>query len=151
MSRVVCVIVLLIASAPLASGQTAEDGAGRAAAPVTRGAAGQAAEARPDGDDPFEATYVGGSRAPEIEVKNQTAHTLTLVVGGAKYELRRATSKRIALEPGPHQFVAMIPNVRPFEGEKDFQRGYVYSLTFYTVTRTYLLGAPVRPRVASRR
>lgn len=84
--------------------------------------------------DPFVATYVGGNRAPEVTITNDSNRTLDLEVGTSKYQIKAKSNERIILDGGAYYFKASAPSVTPLEGLKDFQPGYVYTWTFYIVT-----------------
>lgn len=94
-------------------------------------------------DSPFIAHYVGGDRAPEVKVTNNADRTLYLRLGEKQYQVSPSTAQNIILEHGIHTFKATAPNTLPLEGEKEFQRGYVYTWTFYIVTRTSPSTSPV--------
>lgn len=97
---------------------------------------------------PFEARYVGGNRAPEVQVTNNADRTLNLAIGQSRYTIKPSANQTITLEPGVYEFQATAPNVMPLEGEKDFQRGYVYTWTFYIrrSTGTYSRSPRIIPR-----
>lgn len=100
-------------------------------------------------NSPFTARYIGGDRAPEIEVTNNAGITFNLALNNSRYMIAPSTSRKIILEPGTYTYQATAPSVRPLEGEKEFQRGYVYTWEFYVVTRTRT--SPSSPSVIPRR
>jgi hypothetical protein len=84
-------------------------------------------------NSPFVARYVGGNRPPEVEIINDADRTLNLNLGGKQYVITSKTNQKITLEPGTYNFKATVPRTIPLKGSENFERGYVYSWTFYIV------------------
>jgi hypothetical protein len=102
-----------------------------------------------DSPSPFVARYVGGNRVPEVEITNNADRTLSLTLGRNKYQITPSTSRKIVLESGVYEFQATAPRTSSLEGRKEFERGYVYTWTFYIVTRTRTSSSS--PRIIPRR
>lgn len=83
----------------------------------------------------FVARYVGGNRPPQIEVKNTADRTLNLDFSGSKFVILSGESKVIdTTDGGTFSFEATAPGVIPLKGQRIFERGYVYTWTFYIRT-----------------
>ncbi len=83
----------------------------------------------------FVARYVGGNRPPQIEVKNVADRTLNLEFNGKKFVISSGQSEVInTTDDGMFSFEATAPGVIPLKGQRIFERGYVYTWTFYIRT-----------------
>jgi len=100
------------------------------------------------GDSPFTAVYVGGNKPPEVEVFNATDRTMYLDLGQGKmtaYTILSGASQAMTLTEGNYNYEASAPRAKNLEGQKLFQRGYVYYWKFTIVTtRSTTLGIPIR-------
>ena len=83
----------------------------------------------------FERRYVGGNKPPQIVVTNDADVTLTLNFGGSKYTIPVGQTQTInTTDGGIFSFVASAPGVESLSGEKNFERGYIYTWRFYIIT-----------------
>lgn len=83
----------------------------------------------------FERRYVGGNTPPQIIVQNDSDVTLTLEFGGNKFTIFTGENKTInTTDGGIFSFIASAPGVQSLSGEKNFERGYVYTWKFYVIT-----------------
>lgn len=84
----------------------------------------------------FVATYVGGNRPPQIEVKNTADRTMNLNFGGSKLVIPSGKSETISTtDGGMFSFEATAPGIIPLKGERMFERGHVYTWTFFIRTK----------------
>ena len=88
-----------------------------------------------DNQPVFERRYVGGNKPPQIVVKNDADETLTLNFGSNKYTISAGQSQTInTADGGVFNFVASAPGIESLSGQKNFERGYIYTWKFYVVT-----------------
>ncbi len=83
----------------------------------------------------FERRYVGGNKPPQIVVTNDADKTLTLNFGGSKFTILAGQTQTInTTDGGNFSFVASAPGIESLSGQKNFERGYIYTWRFYVVT-----------------
>ena len=83
----------------------------------------------------FERRYVGGNRPPQIAVTNDADVALTLNFGNSRFVIPAGQSQTInTTDGGVFSFVASAPGVESLSGEKNFERGYIYTWKFYVIT-----------------
>lgn len=88
-----------------------------------------------DNQPVFERRYVGGNKPPQIVVKNDASETLTLNFGSSKFTIPGGQTQTInTTEGGVFSFVASAPGIESLSGQKNFERGYIYSWRFFVVT-----------------
>jgi len=88
-----------------------------------------------DNQPVFERRYVGGNKPPQIIVTNDADEVLTLNFGGSKYTIPVGQTQTInTTDGGVFSFVASAPGIESLSGQKNFERGYVYTWRFYVVT-----------------
>lgn len=93
---------------------------------------------KPKENSPFTATYVGGNRAPEVEIFNDTDRTLYFDFGQDKltpYTIPPQTSKKITLTEGSYKYKATVPRIVPLSGQENFRKGYAYTWRFAIITQ----------------
>lgn len=86
-----------------------------------------------EGDSPFTSQYIGGDSS-QVVVKNDSYKNMTLWFGGVRYLIPSKTSKTFVIDPGTYEYSATAPGVRSLSGSQGFERGHLYSWTFYIVT-----------------
>lgn len=92
-------------------------------------------QTKQDNQPVFERRYVGGNKPPQITVTNDADETLTLNFGGSKYTILAGQTQTInTTDGGVFSFVASAPGIESLSGQKNFERGYVYTWRFYVVT-----------------
>lgn len=111
-------------------------GAGfRTSAPPKRNNQPTVTEPEQNNQPVFERRYVGGNKPPQIVVKNDADKTLTLNFGSNKYTISAGQTQTInTTDSGVFNFVASAPGIESLTGQKNFERGYVYTWRFYVVT-----------------
>lgn len=83
----------------------------------------------------FERRYVGGNKPPQVIVTNDADVALTLNFGGSKYTVPVGQTQTInTTDGGIFSFTASAPGVESLSGEKNFERGYIYTWRFYIIT-----------------
>lgn len=88
-----------------------------------------------DNQPVFERRYVGGNKPPQITVTNDADETLTLNFGGSKFTILAGQTQTInTTDGGVFSFVASAPGIESLSGQKNFERGYIYTWRFYVVT-----------------
>lgn len=88
-----------------------------------------------DNQPVFERRYVGGNKPPQIIVTNDADEVLTLNFGGSKYTIPVGKTQTInTTEGGVFSFVASAPGIESLSGQKNFERGYIYTWRFYVIT-----------------
>lgn len=88
-----------------------------------------------DNQPVFERRYVGGNKPPQIIVTNDADEVLTLNFGGSKYTIPVGQTQTInTTDGGVFSFVASAPGIESLSGQKNFERGYIYTWRFYVIT-----------------
>ena len=71
----------------------------------------------------------------ELEIYNNTRHTLTLSLNETVYRLGPQERRTVAVSAGDYRYRASAPGVIPDYGAETIQDGYRYTWQFYTVMR----------------
>lgn len=88
-----------------------------------------------DNQPVFERRYVGGNKPPQIVVTNDADETLTLNFGSSKFTILAGQTQTInTTDGGIFNFVASAPGIESLSGQKNFERGYIYTWRFYVIT-----------------
>lgn len=74
--------------------------------------------------------------APVTTVQNDADRDLTLFIDDVKYTVPSKSTKTLTLSAGRHSYIATAPGVIPLSGSDVWEQGYVYTWTFYIVTRS---------------
>lgn len=84
-------------------------------------------------ESPFSSEYIGGNQIIVL-IKNDSAKTLNLTLGGVKYVVSPGASESIELVQGTYDYFASAVGVRPLSGSQGFEWGHRYTWVFYIVT-----------------
>ena len=85
----------------------------------------------------FQAAGETDSYEPEIEIFNNTVKTLTIKIGGIKFEFGPNEKRWITLPPGESQYRASAAGVIPLIGKELFIQNQKYTWEFYIVTQRH--------------
>ena len=84
----------------------------------------------------FEESGQSSSSEPEVEIKNTTSLTISLIVGSKYFSLPPHATSTETIESGDLNYTASAPSVLPLSGKHYFKAGGKYTWTF-TIRTTY--------------
>lgn len=84
----------------------------------------------------FEESGQSSSTQPEVEIKNATNLTISLIVGGKYFSLPPHTTSTETIDSGELTYTASAPSVMPLSGRHYFKAGNKYTWKF-TIRTTY--------------
>ncbi len=90
-----------------------------------------------DTESPFVKQRSGNSYAtPVTTIQNDADKDLTIFIDDVKYQIPSKSTKTLTLSAGRHNYIATAPGVIPLSGSDVWELGYIYTWTFYIVTRS---------------